>query len=258
MKVEYKNSSIHYKVVGEGKPILLLHGFLENKEMWDELTPDFAEHNKVVTVDLLGHGKTDSIGYVHTMEDMAKSVYAVLEHLEIKNIRTIGHSMGGYVALAMTDLYPNLISDLCLMNSTFQNDSEERKDLRLRGVKLAQTNYEQLVKTSFAGLFAPESRKKFKIKYELALETALQTPVQGFIAAQRGMALRPNRLDVFKKIKGKKLIIIGEKDNLVNSDELEKLIENSSIELIKLSEGHMSHIENRSDLSYFLKRFIEK
>ncbi|WP_411894093.1 alpha/beta hydrolase [Winogradskyella sp. A2] len=258
MKLDYKNSTVHFNVEGEGEPLLLLHGFLENKEMWEELIPQFSKKNKVVTIDLLGHGKTSSIGYIHSMEDMAEAVYAVLKHLKIKTVKTIGHSMGGYVALALADLYPKLISDLCLMNSTFESDSKERQDLRLRAVKMAKTSYEQLVRTSIAGLFAPESKEKFKSKYNDALKVALKTTVQGYIAAQKGMAIRPNRLDVLNCINGKKHIIIGKKDALVNEEELSKSIINTSIELIELSEGHMSHIENKSELSYFLKHYIEK
>ena len=71
MILHYKNIDIHFKVTGEGKPLLLLHGFLESKEMWEELIPLFSSKNKVISIDLLGHGKTDSIGYIPTMEDMA-------------------------------------------------------------------------------------------------------------------------------------------------------------------------------------------
>ncbi|MCA0152517.1 alpha/beta fold hydrolase [Winogradskyella vincentii] len=258
MILHYKNSEIHFNVKGEGKPLLLLHGFLESKEMWEKLMPLFSAKSKVISIDLLGHGKTDSIGYIHTMEDMARCVFAVLKHLKVKSVKVIGHSMGGYVALALADLYPNLVSDLCLMNSTFEDDSEERKKLRLRAVEMARTNYERLVRTSFTSLFAPESKERFKSKYNDALKVALKTPVQGYIAAQRGMAQRNRRLTVFKDIQGKKEILIGKKDNLVNSEALSKLIKNTPIELVELSEGHMSHIENKSDLSYFLLRFIEK
>ena len=258
MILHYKNIDIHFKVTGEGKPLLLLHGFLESKEMWEELTPLFSSKNKVISIDLLGHGKTGSIGYIHTMEDMAGCVFTVLKHVKVKSVKVIGHSMGGYVALALSDLYPNLVSDLCLMNSTFEDDSEERIKLRLRAVEMVCKNYKQLVRTSFANLFAPESKERFKSKYNDALKVALKTPVQGYIAAQRGMAQRNRRLNVFKNIQGKKVILIGKKDNLVNPKALAKLIKNTPIKLVELSEGHMSHIENKSDLSYLVKHFIEK
>lgn len=258
MIIDYKNIKIHYTVSGEGKTILLLHGFLETSSMWKDLEPEFARTHQVVCIDLLGHGETDSLGYVHTMEDMADAVYAVLQHLEVKKAKFIGHSMGGYVALALAEQQPQLFEGLCLMNSTFEADSEERKVLRTRANEMAKTNFENLVRMSFANLFAPESRISFKTEYEQALNIALNTSLQGYMAANEGMKLRLNRFEVFKSLKAHKLIILGEKDTLINKDLLIAKIVDTDIKYSELSEGHMSHIENLSELTYFLLHFIEK
>lgn len=258
MILDYKNGSIHYTVSGKGPALVLLHGFLETVDMWKDLVPEFSRSHQVVCIDLLGHGKTDCIGYVHTMEEMADAVFAVLNHLKIEKASFIGHSMGGYVALALAELQPQLFDSLCLMNSTFEADDADKKPLRSRANEMAKTNYESLVRMSFANLFAPESRLSFKFDFEVALQTALNTSVQGYIAAQEGMKLRPNRFNVFKAIKGRKLLIVGKKDTLVDCGKMTRKVENTEIEYVELSEGHMSHIENKSELSYFLLRFIEK
>ncbi|WP_431157447.1 alpha/beta fold hydrolase [Winogradskyella poriferorum] len=258
MILKYKNSSINYEVHGSGDTILLLHGFLENLSMWDEFTAILSQSHKVITTDLLGHGKTDSIGYIHTMEEMAEAVYAVLSNLNISEVKVIGHSMGGYVALAMAELYPNFITDLCLMNSTFLGDDKDRIKLRKSASEMAKTNYKTLISTSFKNLFATQSISKYKVAYNEALNIALQTSIQGYIAAQEGMAKRPNRFQIFKAITGKKYIILGKKDLLINIDNIKDHIINTRIELFETSEGHMSHIENKSDLSYIFKHYIEK
>lgn len=258
MTIDYKNISIYFTVSGKGETVVLLHGFLETSEMWRDLAPEIARTHQVVSIDLLGHGETASLGYVHTMEDMADAVFAVLQHLSIEKAKFIGHSMGGYVALALAEQQPQLFEGLCLMNSTFEADSEERKVLRTRANDMAKTNFENLVRMSFANLFAPESKINFKKAYDEALHTALQTLVQGYIAAQEGMKLRPNRLDIFKNLNGKKLIITGKKDTLINSENIKTQIKNTAIIYKELSEGHMSHIENKSELSYLLLHFIEK
>ncbi|MAX69532.1 MAG: alpha/beta hydrolase [Flavobacteriaceae bacterium] len=257
MTLEYKNSVINYEVSGKGDALVLLHGFLENLDMWNDFVPEFTKSHTVIQIDLLGHGKTDCLGYIHTMEAMAEAVLAVLNHLDINSAKFIGHSMGGYVALALAELQPNMVSSVCLMNSTFEADDNERKTLRKRAIKMAQTQYESLVRLSFANLFTEESKVTYASDYEKALKLALQTPLQGYIAAQEGMMRRKNRLEILKNLKGKKLIIIGEKDNLIDKSHLMKKIEDTTIDLEVLSEGHMSHIENKSDLSYFLKHFIE-
>jgi hypothetical protein len=111
---------------------------------------------------------------------------------------------------------------------------------------------------SFANLFTPESREVYKQEYEKALKLALLTPVQGYIAAQEGMTLRPNRFEVFKNLEGKKLIITGKKDALINGEKIANYMANTNIDIEEFSEGHMSHIENKSELSYIIKCFIEK
>lgn len=258
MNLDYKNISINYTVSGKGSPVVLLHGFLETLDMWDTLTAQISDTHQVISIDLLGHGKTDCIGYVHTMDAMADAVFAVLKHHKIEHAYVIGHSMGGYVALAMAEKQPQLFKGLCLMNSTFEADDKQRKTLRTRANKMAQTNFESLVRMSFANLFAPESRDTYKEDYEDALELALKTPVQGYIAAQEGMKQRPNRFETFKNLKGKTLLITGKKDSLMDGEKLIHQIEGTTIDYVEFSEGHMSHIENKSDLSYKIKQFVEK
>jgi pimeloyl-ACP methyl ester carboxylesterase len=258
MFVTHKNSQVYYNTVGKGNAIVLLHGFLETSEMWEAFIPQLSENNQVICIDLLGHGQTDSIGYIHGMGDMADAVFSVLKALKIEKIACIGHSMGGYVALALVEKYPELVEDLCLMNSTFEADDNERKVLRARAARLAETNYENLVRMSFTNLFPAESKVEFKTDFDKALKIALKTSRQGFIAGHKGMAIRPNRFAVFKSVKGKKAIVIGEQDWIVDQELLEKKTKSTDTEILLLSGGHMSHIDNKSELSYFLKRFSEK
>ena len=116
MILKHKGITINYSSAGTGTAIVLLHGFLENKTMWNDFLPTLSEGHQVVTVDLLGHGETGCLGPVHSMEDMAESVHAVLKELKLKKSILIGHSMGGYVALAFAEKYPDELAGLCLMN----------------------------------------------------------------------------------------------------------------------------------------------
>ncbi|WP_299223235.1 alpha/beta hydrolase [uncultured Psychroserpens sp.] len=257
MILEYKSNPIFYSDVGSGQPVILLHGFLENSSMWENHIPVWSKRNRIISIDLLGHGQTDCIGYIHTMEDMAEAVYTVIKHLKINNATFIGHSMGGYVALALAEQYPTLFKGICLMNSTFESDSVERKTIRKRAIVMAKENYEGLVRMSFANLFAPSSRIRFKLEYEQALQQALKTPVQGYIAAQEGMQLRPNRFHTLKSLECKKLLIIGKKDTLIDGEKLVSKTDDSDIEFVEFSEGHMSHIENMKELTYKINHFIE-
>ena len=258
MNLDYKNSTLNYTVEGKGEAVVLLHGFLESVEMWHDLVPELSKTHQVICIDLLGHGQTGCLGYVHTMDDMADAVLQVLKHLNIEKAHVVGHSMGGYVALALAEQQPELFIGLCLMNSTFEADDEEKRALRTRANDMAKKNFTSLVRSSFANLFAPESKLKFKNEFDAALQLALQTSVQGYIAASEGMKLRPNRFEVFNNLKAKRIIIVGKKDSLINGDEILAQIKNTAIDFEELSEGHMSHIENKSELTYIIKHFVEK
>ncbi|HLV14850.1 MAG TPA: alpha/beta hydrolase [Xanthomarina sp.] len=257
MTVEHKGISVYFKDQGSGKPVVLLHGFLENSNMWIDLIPVISKNHRVIAIDLLGHGKTGCLGYIHSMELMAECVEAILTHLDIKQSVFIGHSMGGYVALAYAEKNPKALNGLCLMNSTFLADDKERQNLRTRANKMAKTNFETLVRMSFSNLFSLESKTKFQNELKSALNEALKTPLQGYIAASEGMKVRKDKSLLFKKLSCKKMVILGKKDPIMNVGLLEELLKNTDVELAILSEGHMSHIENKKELSYNLERFIE-
>lgn len=257
MFITHKNIQVYFTTKGKGPALVLLHGFMETSEMWDNFIYKLAKTRQVICIDLLGHGKTECIGYVHTMEDMAEAVYSVLNHLNVKKVSCVGHSLGGYVALAMADLYPNIIQDLCLLNSTYEADNEERKVLRVRAAQMATTNFENLVRMSFTNLFPESSRNTFKSDFEKALQIGLNNSQQGFIAGHKGMAIRPNRFEVLKLIEGKKVIVIGEKDWIVDKDQMIQDVQNTDIKIELFSEGHMSYIENKSELTHFLLDFIK-
>lgn len=258
MILEHKGIQVFYTDQGYGKPIVLLHGFLESSNMWTPLIPDLLKTHRVITIDLLGHGLTGCLGYVHSMELMAETVNAVLNHLNIEKKTIIGHSMGGYVALAMAEKNPNSMQGLCLMNSTFLPDSEERKMLRTRANLMAQTNFDNLVRMSFTNLFSLKSKETHKQELEIALTEALKTSVQGYMAANEGMKLRTDKTQLFRTLPTKKLLIIGKKDPILDADSVKKQLKGTDVDIVELTEGHMSHIENKEELTYNIMHFIEK
>lgn len=258
MILQYKNANIFYTDEGKGSTIVLIHGFLENTTMWDEIKPEILKKNRVVTIDLLGHGKSDCLGYTHSMELFAETINAVLKQLRIRKCTLIGHSLGGYVALAFAEKYAKKIKGLCLMNSNSFEDDLERKKLRSRANKMVQTNFTNMVRMSFTNLFSKENRTIFKNDMKLALDEALQTPLQGYIAGQEGMRIRPNRTHVLKENNFKKLIIIGKKDPVLDYKISIEEAESTNSEFVIFPDGHMSHIENKKELILAIKAFIKK
>lgn len=252
----HKNRKVHYTVSGRGPTVVLLHGFLEDLTMWDELEHELNQNNRVVRIDLLGHGKTENQGEIHSMEDQAEMVRFVLEELKIDRYTLIGHSMGGYIALALAEIYPGDLTGLCLMNSTSLADSEEKKRNRDRAIEAVKNNHRSFVRIAIPGLFAPENREKFAEKVHEATEVALRIPAEGIIAALEGMKLRKDRSAVFKNATYPKLLVVGRKDPALDLKTLVPQTKFPGVETVSFDDGHMSHIENREDLAQYLLRFL--
>jgi pimeloyl-ACP methyl ester carboxylesterase len=257
-QVLYKNTSISFTDTGKGNAIVLLHGFLENQTMWDEFLPKLSKKNRVITIDLLGHGATECLGYVHTMEDQADMVHHLLLVLKIRKAIFIGHSMGGYVALAFTELFPEYMKGLILMNSTSRADSDERKANRDRAIKAVKKDYSTFVRLSIANLFSEDNRSKLTDEIELVKLEALKTPLQGIIAALEGMKIRKDREIILHSTSYPKLLVLGEKDGVLNYQENISQIENTNVQLVSFPDGHMSPIENRDEVLKTILNFIKK
>lgn len=255
--ITFKNTKIHFKDIGKGNAVILLHGFLENSTMWDAIIPQLSKKNRVITIDLLGHGQTECLGYVHSMELMADAVHTVTKHLKIRRATFIGHSMGGYVALAYAEKYPDAIKGLCLMNSTSKADSLERKKNRDRAIKAVKQNHKTFIRMSISNLFRPKNRKFFAAKIKEIKREALKTPLQSIIASLEGMKIRQDREAVLHFGPFKKMMIISKKDPVLNFDSLLEQTKNTDIITVQLPDGHMSHIENYELFSYNIMHFIE-
>jgi len=257
MVLDFKEIKIGYGSVGKGTAIVLLHGFLENKTMWDPFIPKLSKNHKVVTIDLLGHGETGCTGSVHSMEDKADAVKAVLNELNIAESILIGHSMGGYVALAYAEKYPGEVKGLCLMNSTAQTDSEEKKINRDRAIEAVRNNKNRFVKISVTNLFRPKNRTIFSSELKQVINEAVQFPIEGITAALLGMKIRKDRTKLFQELPCKKMVIIGKRDPVLDYDSLIYQTKDADIKVVEFPDGHMSHIENKAEFLTSIMHFIE-
>lgn len=253
-QILYKNSTISYSDTGKGSAIVLLHGFLENQSMWQDLIPELSKKHRIITLDLLGHGESGCLGYVHSMEDNAEAVRSVLSKLRIRKAIFVGHSMGGYVALAFADLYPSIVKGLVLQNSTSKADSEERKTNRDRAIKAVKKDYIGFVRLSISNLFNPDNRERLADEIEKVKVEALKTPLQGIVASLEGMKIRKDREALLHSATYPILLILGKKDSVLNYEDGVKQLENTTAKLVTFPDGHMSHIENRYDL---LKKLLD-
>lgn len=246
-KVRFKDINVHFEVHGTGPAVVLLHGFLEASWMWTEVVKEFRKRYKIVTIDLPGHGHSDCIGYVHSMEEMAEAVFAVVQEMKLRRIQVVGHSMGGYVALAFAEKWPDHVKNLVLYQTTAKADDAQKKLDRDRVIQLVKRHPKRFVRSSLPLLFRPVNRKKFRGEIQWLKERAMETPAQGIIAALAGMRDRPDRQILLRFPPYPVKVIAGDKDPRIPLEESKDLAATSDqvdLYVIKGS-GHMSYIEDK-------------
>jgi len=256
MKFIYKQAKLNYTKSGGGSALVLLHGFLESSNMWEFLIQELKNMYTLIAIDLPGHGKSNCLGYLHTMETFAEAVEAILQHEKIPEATFIGHSMGGYVCLALIEKKPTICSKLLLLNSNTIADSEERVENRNRAIRLLKTHRDVYIKMAINNLFTEASRDKFELEIETLIENALNFPVQGIIAALEGMKIRKDRTQVLKNLKMPKYIIAGKDDAIMPWEDLKTIAGQTNALFYELNGGHMSTIENRDSLTKIIKKII--
>ncbi len=258
MNLTYKNTTISYSVSGKGTAIVFLHGFLEYKEMWQPLVGHFSKKYKVITIDLLGHGSSGSLGYIHKMEEQATMVKEVLKKVGVRRCFLVGHSMGGYVALSFASLFPKNVKGVSLMNSTALPDTEEKKKNRDRGIISVKKNHQLFIKVAIPMLFSEENKKVYQKEIEEVINQALKTPLQGIVASLEGMKIRKDLSKLYDSKDFPMQLIIGKKDPALDYNSLQKQVKDTNAEVVEFSGGHMSHIENKAPLIEALQVFFRK
>ena len=255
---DFKGANIHYTDEGNGKTLVFLHGFLCNHRIWKSFIKDLKSKYRVINIDLPGHGKSDSIGYLHSMELMADVVFELLRSLKVRKSNLIGHSMGGYVALAFLEKYPDNCKSLCLFNSSARSDSPERQADRTRAISVIKKNHELYVKTVVPNLFYTE-KKPFKRDINTVLGMALETSHQGIVASQEGMKIRANREIIVHFAPCPIHYIIGENDQILKYPEMKQestLGEKTSHYTVK-NGGHMCMYEDKAESFKSLFNFLK-
>lgn len=258
MELTYKGTPFTFTDEGKGSVVILLHGFLENKSMWSEMTAFLSKKNRIITTDLLGHGNTGCIGYVHTMEQMAEQVKTLVDHLGVRKVTLVGHSMGGYVALAFAEMYPEYMKGLCLFYSTARADSDAKKVDRDRAIKVVKKNASTFIRTAIPNLFRPKSRELYRERITEVKNEALKTPVQGVVAALEGMKIRTDREVILHFAAFPISIISGKKDPVLPITTMQEQMKGRAVtHTLTTPDGHMGHIENFKEVTQGLQFFLK-
>lgn len=251
---------VYYKINGEGNPVVLIHGYLETSEVWGDFAFELSSKYKVISVDLPGHGKSELYDSPYTMCKYAESVNAVLEHEKIEKAFIVGHSMGGYVAMAFAENYPEKLKALCLFHSHPFGDSEEKKQARNITIgEYKAGKKEQIIKAHTQNLFAKENIKIFEKEIEKVYTTANKIEISGIIASLKSMRDRKDRCNILKALGAPFLLIHGDKDNFILNGTVQKIEfpKEYMVQILKES-GHAGFIEEKDLSIKILSGFLGK
>ncbi|MCT6868602.1 alpha/beta hydrolase [Apibacter sp.] len=251
---------LYYRDKGKGKTIVFLHGFLENSRMWRFFQNKLSKKYRVIAIDLPGHGRSSKkTNEVNRMEDMAKKVNKVLEHLKIDEVIISGHSMGGYVALAFAEQYKYKVSGLGLFYSTTLPDDDIKKEQRLKAAEVVVKNPKEFFRLSIPNLFAPQNVPKLQSEIKTAIKWAKHASLTGISAALKGMRLRKDRTDVVRDLGKPIFIIIGKYDNAIKNSELIKKMEGvKKLSIYELETGHMGALEAPEECLEILQTWLKQ
>ncbi len=256
----YNQSKIFYRFTGKGFPVVLLHGFGEDGNVWEHQITYLQDHFQLIIPDLPGSGKSGLTEHM-SIVGMAEVIKAIISAEKINKLSIIGHSMGGYIALAMAEKYPEMLSSFGLFHSSAFADNEEKKAARLKSMEFIKNNgaYEFL-KTMIPGLFymglAAGSRADHGMKSLIEKGKAFSS--KALLSYYTSMINRPDRTNVLKSFSNPLLFVMGEHDNAVPFQQsLQQcyLPQKAHVHILRNS-AHMGMLEETERSNQILAQFL--
>ena len=237
------------------KTVVLLHGFGEDSSIWNDYAAILAKEYTVILPEYA------RFSHLKTMEDYAEFVHDKLVEQGVEKCVVIGHSLGGYIALAFAEKYPQILLGFGLFHSTSFADSEEKKEARNKIIEtIKKSGSAVFIRASTPTLYAEEFTKLHPETIEKHIEYASQFPPEALIAGMQAIRDRPDRRLILKALRVPVMFIIGEKDKSVPPVDsksqimMPKFFSSSILDNV----AHMGMVEEAEHCLVFLEKFLLK
>ena len=268
-EITFQEKQIFYRTEGNGQPLILLHGFAEDGNIWNFQVEKLKENFYVIVPDLPGSGQSEMLEGDISIEDYAEVIKAIADkeiiqarkNKERKNLLTlIGHSMGGYISLAFAEKYPELLNAFGLFHSTAYADDLAKKATRRKGIEFIRKNdVSTFIKSTTPNLFSEKTKKENPDVVETVITQYKNFSGEALIQYYEAMIRRPDRTSVLRSFRKPVLFIIGRQDTAVplqSSLEQCYLPAVSYLHILKNS-GHMGMLEDENAATAFLLNFLK-
>jgi pimeloyl-ACP methyl ester carboxylesterase len=250
---------LHYTITGKGPVVILLHGFGEDSTIWQHQVQYLQSSYQLLVPDVRGSGSSAHLSPAESIEHMAEDVMEVLKQEQITNCTIIGHSMGGYITLALAEKHPSYFNGIGLVHSTSYADSEEKKQARAKSIEFIKENTAaEFIKVTIPNLFGEIFKKEHSNEVEALIKRGDHFSKEHLIAYYTAMMNRRDRTQIIQQTKVPVLYFIGSEDKAVNpADALEQAAFPAicCVEQIK-GIAHMGMLEATAQLNKAIEDFL--
>jgi 3-oxoadipate enol-lactonase len=254
MEADVNGIQMFYQDQGEGYPLVLIHGFPLDHTIWAPLFPLLIPEARIITPDLRGFGRSSVPEETYNMDQLADDIAGLLDHLQIERAVVVGHSMGGYVSLAVAQKYPSRLSGLGLLSSQAFADTPERREGRYATARKVEENGVEAVAGDLASKLTPIPLLQDRVK-----SIILNTKPAGIIGALKGMAERPDAVPYLEEIEVPTIVIAGTKDELIPVGNSKPMMDHfSNARWLEIEQAsHMAMMETPVIVADALKQLIK-
>ena len=256
MNIILDDANLEVATAGSGDAVVLVHGFPFAHGIWNSQIERLAKDHFVIAPDLRGLGKSTGGGGPHLMETLAGDLAGVLDHLGVERANIVGHSLGGYVALAFFRMFSERVVRLGLVCSRLEADSPDAAKSRLELANQAERLGMQPVIEAYIGrLFAPQTSRAV---VESTVNQIMQMDAAGAAAVLRGMAQRAPSDDLIEELSIPVLIVTGGEDTISPAGIWSKVmprVPQARLEVCKRS-AHVPMLEEPERLTELLQTFF--
>ena len=249
-----------YEDVGEGDPLVLVHGHPFNRSMWRDQIAEFGRRHRVVAPDLRGYGESEAVEDKTTLEEFALDIAALLDELGLDDVALCGLSMGGQIALEFYRLFPRRARALMLADTFAQLDDDARRQARYDTAnRLVREGMGLYAEEVLPKMIAPRTISEQPEVAARVLEMMRTTPPRGAAAALRGRAERRDYTPLLPRIAVPTLVIVGSDDEFTPVGDAEFMrdrIPGSRMAVIE-GAGHMPNMEKPVEFNRVVAEFVE-